>query len=1126
MHFETLKDLRINKLIMWEILRKDLEANKTDSQTIEKMHSIFSKVDVNNDQILSQQELKNMLSLLNSIDRNQDQKISNQELSNLVRSQNLGTKNAEDLNQFIEILKSQMDLSKKYNYDFGSTQTNSESIQKLRIKQPLGTNSTHETNNIQPEENLSGIEQDSKSKEEKKQALTEYVVQPGDTPDRIAKKFGLAGEDAKEFIEHLKKQTNEKGWFIVGQKITLLGDHAEAIDNMSDYTEDKAELNSRWANTEAGRKALAQAQKTKEGSPTSNPQTKNGNGSSAVSENALPKTIQDRIESLKQRGDSYEIIGDAQKGYTIKITSGQYMDQREIGLIELKYDSSGKLLTNTQKYNNGQISETTYSGFEQTKLIALPAPEKFQKIAENMQKESGGKARLEYNKETGNYEIIQTDINYKDVKEIRTVLSDKAWQENLSYTDAAKEGFKDAWNSFRLVDPNSWKKAVNAGLKNREDRITDADYILTQTTTYNDGKVVEGTYSEGKLKTNKVIQASKVAAPEKPKENNKINTAADIYFDMPKDAPENAKKFANSLVNNKAELMRQLGIDNDTYNVLAQTAIGIAGKETNFGEQTTRQTAKDILRNMDVAGVKDWSYGMTQLKYSLHTQDPEIKRNMEALGITKEEQLLDPEVSAKATIVLLATLNKRLDTAKYQKGIETAQDTIVQYKGWQINEYGIGEKTGNTEAWTNEISRQDALCALWNGGEAVSLINGTFKPQGWEYTRVVNEYTNKYKLVETKDARAEAQNKSERTRTFEDMTNNGEMGSVVFLPAMYSDKAKHLNTATEIKALNQSLKEKNINPNLRTQLVTALQNGELSFDFGLNKEEIESLTNSDIKLLLMHLKELKTQVNSNPNINTSDGINEQEASILRNKYSTTVGNAENKFRQEYLNAHSAVYNASDNNPKVLRETSTANRNMDFVSSNGVRKGFQHERPLPVNTSTSNGKISDEANALANAGYSVAMQNPNNQKSGYCLTGVKEAMEKAGINISDMSKYGNTPKYVQNWFAAHPEMFTPVEYVSLGDGTAREINSSDITNLPAGYIVIWTPGEEHNDQAGHIAITNGNGQGYADATDNLQWGNYSNNKADSGKGEHGKFVVYKLSDNWNIDPSTGKLVFKG
>ena len=98
------------------------------------------------------------------------------------------------------------------------------------------------------------------------------------------------------------------------------------------------------------------------------------------------------------------------------------------------------------------------------------------------------------------------------------------------------------------------------------------------------------------------------------------------------------------------------------------------------------------------------------------------------------------------------------------------------------------------------------------------------------------------------------------------------------------DKAKHLNTPAEIKQLNQSLSAKGIDSNLRQQLVSALQNGELSFDFGLSKDEIESLTNSDIKLLLMHLKELKSKVNSNRQINTSDGINSNEASILRNKY--------------------------------------------------------------------------------------------------------------------------------------------------------------------------------------------------------------------------------------------------
>ena len=1124
MSFENIKNSQ-NKTITWESFRNELKANKADSETIDKMRSIFYEIDANKDMRLSQEELNNAYALLNSMDNDKNGKISNDELKASGNSQKFGTEKAEDINQFMTSLQTISNGSKD----------NTESVSQKTAPQPetqqtQASDTASETNGIEKKENLSETKQEQKSSEAKQQALTEYTVQPGDTPEKIAKKFGLTGDDAKEFIDHLKKQTNQKGWFIVGQKITLLGDHTEALKNMRDYTEDKTELSNRWANTDAGKKAIAAEQAKKSGARASTTEAASagGNQKSSVSEGNLPKSIQDRIASLKQSGDSYEITGDAQTGYTIKVTSGKYMNQHKIGLIEMKYDSAGNLQTYTQKYNNGQINETTYTGGKKTKVIAQPAPEKFQKIAENMQKESGGNARVEYNKETSHYEIIQTNINYKDVKEIRTVLADKAWQENLSSTDAAKEGIKDAWDTFRLVDPNSWKKAVNAGLKNREDHISDNDYFISQTTTYNDGKVIEGTYTEGKLKTNEILQASKAAKPEKAeeKEQEKINTAADISFEMPPDAPENAKEFANSLINNKAELMRQLGIDNDTYNILAQTAIGIAGKETNFGEETIRQKAKDALRNLDGIGIKDWSYGMTQLKYTLHTQDPEIKRNMEALGITDEEQLLDPEVSAKATIVLLASLNKRLETAKYQKGIETAQDTIVQYKGWEINDQGIGEKTGNTEAWTNNISRQDALCALWNGGEAKSLINGTFKPQGWEYTRVVNEYTHKYKLVETQEARAEAKDKSDETRTFENMTNNGEMGSVVFLPAMYTDKAKHLNTAAEIKTLNQTLKEKNIDANLRNQLITALQNGELSFDFGLDKEEMESLTNSDIKLLLTHLKELKTQVNLNPNINTTDGINAQEASILRNKYSETVGKAEDKFRQEYLNNHSAVYNASDNNPKVLRETSTTRGDMDFVNANGSRRGFRHEKPLPVNTNTSNGQISDEARALANAGYEIAMENPNNTSSGRCLNGVKQAFQKAGIDISDMTKYGNTPKYIQNWFKAHPEMFTPVEYVSLGNGTAREINASDISNLPAGYVVVYIPGEGYGDQAGHIAITNGNGQGYADATDNLQWSNYNNNKGDSGKGEHGKFLVYKLSDNWTVDPNTGQLVFKG
>ena len=1094
------------KNISWESISKKLKANNADQKTIDKMKSVFQSFDRNFDNILSQDEINNAFELLNALDKTKDGKLSQEELNASKYDNSFKQAGAETTNQFIEILDNpENPHSERVSAEEGGAQASSPTPS-------ANTTPASGSSAAAPEESAQS------AGDRTKQDLSQYehdsdgnlITYPkeGLTFKEQAKLLGFE-PGTPEYEEFVKANpgAEKRNWFIVNEKIKI-------PESIQDKLNTEELLNSDEGAAEVNKyNSRPEVQTAKKQSETK------------ANEGTYPKSVQDRIAQLKQSGDTYEVTGNAQDGYTIKVTGGKYMSKNKIGAIEMKYDSAGNLQTYTQKYDNGKVTETTYAGGKQTKLVAEAAPEKFQKIAANLQKESGGKARIEYNQETGNYEIVQTDINYKDVKEIRTVLSDKAWQEKMSSGEALQEGVKDAWDTFRLVDPNSYMKAIKAGLRNREDRVSDSDYFLSQTTTYNDGRVTEGTYVEGKLKTNKVIQEAKTDKPQEAQEE-KLNTAADIRFEMPADAPENAKTFANALIDNKAELMKELGIDNDTYNILAQTAIGIAGKETNFGEKTVRQKAKDALRNIDVVGTRDWSYGMTQLKYTLHTQDPTIKKHMEALGITNEEQLLDPEVSAKATIVVLASLNKRLNTEKYQQGIEAAQDTIVQYKGWEINEQGIAEKTGNTEAWTNNISRQDALCALWNGGEARSLLNGTFKPQGWEYTRVVNEYTQKYKLVETDEARAEAKEQHDATRAFDNMKNNGEMGSIVFLPAMYTDKANHLNTAAEIRELNQSLKDKGIDGNLRNQLVSALQNGELSFDFGLSKEEINSLTNADIKLLLTHLKELKTQVSSNGQINTSDGINSQEASILRNRYSETVGRAEDKFRQEYLNNHSAVYEASDSNPKVLREMSTTRGSTDFINSNGARKGFRHETPLAVNENTTAGKISQEASVLANAGYDVAMENADNSKSGLCLTGVKKAMAAAGIDVSQMVDYGSQPKYVKNWFEAHPEMFTPIEYVSNGDGTAREINAADLKNLPAGCIVIWVPGDNasYDDQPGHIAITNGNGQGYADATDNLEWGSYNNTKTgDSGKGEHGTFIVYKLSDNWTVDPQTGKLV---
>lgn len=879
-------------------------------------------------------------------------------------------------------------------------------------------------------------------------------------------------------------------------------------------------------------------------------------GTTASAATKYPKNVQDRIDALTKNGEKFEVLKSKNGYYDIKVTDSNYLKKNGIGEIAIKYDPKGNMLSQTNKYNNGKIVETTYAGGKKVKTLANPAPKEYQDLAAQIKKKYGGNVRIEYNDKIKKYVMVQTNIPKSNIKEKRIVVDAKAWQEKLTKTDAAKKGASDAWNTFKLTSPGTWGKAYNSAMRNKNSSIKLEDHFLSETTTYNNGKVTQGIYKDGKIKTQKTIkQGAQKAAPTKGsdaansattvKDREKLHSSTTISFKMPPDAPKNAVTFANSLIDNKETLMRQLNIDSDTYNMLAQTAMGIAKQETNFGEKTGRQITKDILRAPsdsiawvqnklgmeNTSAVSDWSQGMTQLKFTMHRQDDIVRRNLDALGITNELQLQDPKISAIATMVVLARLNQEIDSPKYQAGIKAAQGTEVKLQGYEFDpKTNASKKTadGSTKPWTNNITRQDVLCAFWNGGDRKSVENGTFKPAVSTYSNNVRRYTQDYKLEEDKASRAAAVDKEEATRPMSNPgKNNGDIGGVVFMPAMYTDKAKHMNNASEIKQLREILTAKGIDPNLRNQLISALQNGELGFDFGLKKSEIEALTNSDIKLILKHLDKIKKTVNSDTSINTSDGINAQEARTLRTKYGSAIGRSEDNFRKEYLNNHSKVYNASEGNKKVLRETSTNNGSSNYVNGNGERRGFKHEKAKGVNTNTSRGKISAQANTLANAAHNVVMQNPNNNSSGNCLTGVKQAMRAAGIDVSSMAKYGSTPKFVKNWFAAHPEMFTPVEYVSTGNGTARAINASDISNLPAGYIVIWEPepGGDYASQAGHIAITNGNGQGYSDATDNLGWGAYNNAKADSGKGEHGRFVVYKLSDNWEVGPD-GKLKLKG
>ena len=136
--------------------------------------------------------------------------------------------------------------------------------------------------------------------------------------------------------------------------------------------------------------------------------------------------------------------------------------------------------------------------------------------------------------------------------------------------------------------------------------------------------------------------------------------------------------------------------------------------------------------------------------------------------------------------------------------------------------------------------------------------------------------------------------------------------------------------------------------------------------------------------------------------------------------------------------------------------------------------------------------------LAKYAYSVAKELDT---GGACYTGVKWTFVNAGI----INHYGDMPKGSAKdaipYFEKNKDKFEKVN-----------VKKEDLSKLPAGMIIVYT--KEGLD--GHIAITTGKGQEMSDCTDNMKW-------LDE-KGNDANFVVYKLTDNWQYDKHTRKLVF--
>ena len=231
-------------------------------------------------------------------------------------------------------------------------------------------------------------------------------------------------------------------------------------------------------------------------------------------------------------------------------------------------------------------------------------------------------------------------------------------------------------------------------------------------------------------------------------------------------------RFFNSLRVNKSSLIKDLGIDTQTYDTCAQLAMKIAHNESQLGE-SKKFKFYDTLKSSDFIldlgssirkffrGDGDLSLGLTQFKIAKATNSE--KALFKKYGIICENNksnILEPEKSAIATVIHLAelskdypkyleevkkicpnpyrvTIRKAINNAKqilfndskrpealkaltgklYKKTVKAADAKLSDFTAKDLNDLRV-------YASTVELSPQAYLAARWNGRKIIPLGNG------------------------------------------------------------------------------------------------------------------------------------------------------------------------------------------------------------------------------------------------------------------------------------------------------------------------------------------------------------------------------------------------------------------
>jgi len=199
--------------------------------------------------------------------------------------------------------------------------------------------------------------------------------------------------------------------------------------------------------------------------------------------------------------------------------------------------------------------------------------------------------------------------------------------------------------------------------------------------------------------------------------NKTVNTLnyKPIKIVYPKDYSPEIPKMASSIVNNKQNLMKDLKINGDIYNDIAELTLGVAGQETDYGNSVKYKLKTELVQDAlkTVTGNNSYnSKGITQIKYDAQIKNEEVAKLFNKYGITKDN-LESGDKAAIAQLILFATMYK------YE---------LPNYKDVNIDD-------------------MDKLLYL-NQGKSSELKNKTATPNENIYIRNVKEYKNKFKLKE------------------------------------------------------------------------------------------------------------------------------------------------------------------------------------------------------------------------------------------------------------------------------------------------------------------------------------------------------------------------------------------